>query len=368
MQECRKGMVRKMKKRVTSILAGVCAAAMLLTGCSSEISNEYVTISQYKELEVPMVEQVEVTDEMVEEEIHMILESAAEYIEVSGRAAQFGDMANINYVGRLNGEAFEGGTADGYDLELGSATFIDGFEEGIVGKEIGDVFDLELTFPEDYGSADLAGQKVVFEVTLNSITEVKVPELTDEWVQSYSETAKTVEEYKAEEKVKLQEYYEQSAKAQLEEAAWEKFMENTTVNKYNTEELQSLISLQQEQYKLAAEEYDMEFAEFIEAYTGLTEEEFNAEVSSVSKNQLKEKYAAQLVIEKEGIEITEEKKLPIYEQFVEYFGLGSVDELKTMLEEAGTLDTLEEQVEIQIVREWLTEHCKQVEVEESSEE
>ena len=71
-------MVRKMKKRVTSILAGVCAAAMLLTGCSSEISNEYVTISQYKELEVPMVEQVEVTDEMVEEEIHMILESAAE--------------------------------------------------------------------------------------------------------------------------------------------------------------------------------------------------------------------------------------------------------------------------------------------------
>lgn len=368
MQECRKGMVRKMKKRFTAIMAGVCAAAMLLTGCSSEISNEYVTISQYKKLEVPKVEFVEVTDEMLEEELKMLLETAAEYIEVTDRAAQLGDLANINYVGRLNGEAFEGGTADGYELELGSGTFIDGFEDGIVGKEIGDVFDLELTFPEDYGSADLAGQKVVFEVTLNALTEVKIPELTDEWVQSYSETAKTVEEYKAEEKAKLQEYYTESAKSQLEDAVWEKLMENTTVTKYNTEELQNLISLQQEQYKLAAEEYDMEFAEFIEASTGLSEEEFNAEVSTLSKEQLKEKYAAQLIIEKEGIEITEEKKLPIYEEFMNYFGLGSVDELKTMLEQAGTLDSLEEQVEIQIVREWLVEHCKQVKVEESSEE
>lgn len=358
----------KMKKKLVAITAGMCAVAMLFTGCSSEISNDYITISQYKGIEVPAVEFTEVTDEVLQEEINYMMESSAEYVDITDRAAKLGDWVTIDYVGRLNGEAFDGGTAEGYELELGSGTFIDGFEDGIVGKKIGDVFKLDLTFPDNYGSAELAGKDVVFEVALNSITEVKLPELTDEWVQSVSTTSKTVDEYKDELRTMLQEYYTETAQAQLEESVWEQFMANTTVNKYDTEELQELIALTQDQYKSMAEDYEMEFGEFIEAYAGVTEEEFNAEVSTLSKERLKEKYAVELVIEKAKIEVTDEKKLPVYEQYLEYFGFETVEEMKAAFEDAGTLESLEQEAETQIVKEWLVEHCKQVETKEGSEE
>ena len=127
---------------------------------------------------------------------------------VTGRAAQSGDVANIDYTGTVDGVAFTGGTATGYDLTLGSGSFIDGFEDQIIGHNVGDTFDVTVTFPDGYGDSTdaegntitLSGKEAVFSVTLNSISESVTPELTDEWVDSTfgtSDDVHTVEELKA---------------------------------------------------------------------------------------------------------------------------------------------------------------------------
>ena len=111
---------------------------------------------------------------------------------VTGRAAQSGDVANIDYTGTVDGVAFTGGTATGYDLTLGSGSFIDGFEDQIIGHNVGDTFDVTVTFPDGYGDSTdaegntitLSGKEAVFSVTLNSLSENVIPELTDEWVES----------------------------------------------------------------------------------------------------------------------------------------------------------------------------------------
>ena len=141
-----------MKKRMRVLTAVACAAVVLMTGCQAkELSNEYVTVSAYKGVEVDLIEAAaKVTDADVDAQIESILSNYAEKVEVTDRAAKEGDIANIDYVGTKDGVAFEGGSYEGYDLTLGSGTFIEGFEEGIVGHNIGETFDLNLTFPEAY--------------------------------------------------------------------------------------------------------------------------------------------------------------------------------------------------------------------------
>ena len=137
-----------------------------------------VTLGQYKGVQL-----YEVDSKVIAEELYQTMESYAELVTVN-RAAAEGDTVNINYVGKKDGVAFEGGTDDsetGFDLSLGSGTFIPGFEEGLIGATAGEVRDINLTFPEEYHSAELAGQAVVFTVTVNEVKERVVPELTDEF-------------------------------------------------------------------------------------------------------------------------------------------------------------------------------------------
>ena len=157
--------------------------------------SKYVTIGQYKGLSLDKTVEA-VTDDMVDGRIKEELQNKAE--EVTEGSVQIGDVVTINYVGTKDGVAFDGGTATDAQLTLGTGQFIDGFEDCVVGHNIGDTFDLDLTFPENYGNEDLAGQAVVFTVTLKGISQTDVPELTDEFVQSVSDTSKTVEEYKKE--------------------------------------------------------------------------------------------------------------------------------------------------------------------------
>ena len=185
------------------LAAGICALSLFLTGCSGEISNDYVTITKYKGVEIDKVDADAVSDNDVEAQINSVLQSKSTTTEVTDRAAQTGDTVTIDYEGKKDGVAFDGGTATDAQLTLGSGQFIDGFEDGVVGHNIGDTFDLDLTFPENYGNEDLAGQAVVFTVTLKGISQTDVPELTDEFVQSVSDTSKTVEEYKKEIKKSL---------------------------------------------------------------------------------------------------------------------------------------------------------------------
>ena len=197
-----------MKKAKVLLLAA--CAVMVLGGCGSnqtkgELKNEFVSISQYKGVEIEKQEVKEITDEAVDEEINRRLEAKATSVDVTDRAVEKGDTANINYVGKKDGVAFDGGSADNHPLEIGSGAFIPGFEDGIIGHKIGETFDLPLKFPEGYKNADLAGKDVIFTVTINSIQAKSIPALDDAFVASVSETSKTVDEYKKEVKAELEE-------------------------------------------------------------------------------------------------------------------------------------------------------------------
>ncbi len=173
------------KKKMILLLIGI-ITVMILTGCGNKTEKNnaapVVTLGQYKGLTLH-----ELDSSVIAEELYNMMEEYAELVTVD-RAAKDGDTVNINYIGKKDGVAFEGGTDDseaGTDLKLGSGQFIDGFEEGLIGVVAGEVRDLNLTFPENYGKTELAGQKVVFTVTVNEVKESVVPKLTDDFAKEH---------------------------------------------------------------------------------------------------------------------------------------------------------------------------------------
>ena len=160
-----------------------------------------VELGQYKGLTVEKVS-AEVTDTDVMLELEKVQRQNARKVEVTDRAAQMGDIANINYLGSVDGVPFDGGKAEGHDLELGSHSFIEGFEDAIVGHNIGEEFDINVTFPEAYHAPELAGKPAVFAIKLNALTAKELPELNDAFAEDVSEFS-TLDEYKADILAKL---------------------------------------------------------------------------------------------------------------------------------------------------------------------
>ncbi len=160
-------------------------------------AKDYVVLGEYKGVSVDL-DEPEVSEEYLQGYIDYVLSYDAVSVEVTDRSVEMGDTVNIDYEGKMDGVAFEGGTAQGADLTIGSGRFIDGFEDGIIGMEIGQTRELELSFPDPYeNNPDLAGKPVVFTVTVNSITVEQTPELTDEYVAGLGiEDCSTVEEFR----------------------------------------------------------------------------------------------------------------------------------------------------------------------------
>lgn len=170
---------------------------------------DYVTLpDDYADITID-ASLAEVTDQDISDYINEnLLSGFATTSQVTDRAAATGDTVNIDYVGTIDGVEFDGGSAQGYDLELGSGTFIDGFEDQIVGHTPGETFDVNVTFPENYASTDLAGKDAVFSTTLNYINETVTPELTDAWVQeNLSDTMPVTDVSSLNEMVKNQLFY-----------------------------------------------------------------------------------------------------------------------------------------------------------------
>ena len=356
-----------MKKKLVSLVAGLVVSTMILGGCSSEISNDYVTISQYKGLEVEKATPAEVTDEDVESYISSMCEANSTSTVVTDRVAQDGDTVTIDYEGKMDGVAFDGGSAVDAPLTLGSNSFIDGFEEGIVGHGIGETFDLDLVFPDPYpNNPDFAGKPVVFTVTVKGITQVDVPELTDELVKTtLSETSQTVEEYKQEVRDFLESNNESAARNTLKSNAWNALMDNTQVTKYPEDELKAMIDTIQQQMEQNAAYYGVEFEEYRDTYLEMDEEAYNSEITQSAKDRLKEELVADLVIEKAKIDVSEEALKKKYEEYASQTGYSSAEELKEVMESYGSMDDLEEMAKIDIVQDWLADNCKQVEKSDS---
>ena len=201
------------------------------TGVTFEIGvyvKPEVTLGQYKGLEVEK-QNVEVTAEEVEAEIKKVQEQNSRMVTVTDRAAQMGDVVTISYLGTVDGVAFEGGQSDAYDLTLGSHTFIDTFEDQIVGHNVGDKFDVNVKFPEEYHSEELKGKDAVFAVEVKEIKFKELPEANDELAQDVSDFD-TLDEYKADLNKKLIADKEAKAKQVMSDSLLDKAVANATMD------------------------------------------------------------------------------------------------------------------------------------------
>lgn len=346
-----------MKKRFAIVFAGVLASSIILAGCeaSKGLETDNIKITQYKEIEVDAVQKPEeVTEEAVEERIEMTLASKLETIEITDRPVKSGDTANIDFVGKIGGEAFEGGSAEGYPLEIGSGAFIPGFEDSIIGHSIGETFDWNGSFPEDYDNADYAGKDVVFTITVNSISQSIVPELTDEFVKSVSEKSKNVKEYKAEVKKQLEKEDKENYENQLNSQVIQKVLENSEVPEYPEDEVEKMCVETIEQYKTIATYLNMEYEDYLQQ-NGFSIEEFEKRVENDAKESIKQTMAIKAIAEKEKIKMTDEIYEERLKEMAKLYEYEDVDAIKEAFEE----EDLKDIVLKELVVEWLAEHCIQ---------
>ena len=274
------------------------------------VASEYVELGEYKGLTVELqAGKYDVTDEMVEDRFASNVENfgtAVMDVFTEG-TVQEGDLANIDYVGKKDDVAFDGGTAEGYDLKIGSGSFIDGFEEGLVGVEIGSTVDLELTFPEAYHSAELAGQDVVFTVTVNEVKRGP-EEITDEVIsKGTSEKYTTVEAYKEYVRSILEEDAENARQSEILSGIVTQVVANASVKGCPQDLVDYNVNSMKEYYEQTAAMYGMELEAFLEAAMGTTVEEFEKEARIAVENSVAQEMCLAAVGEAEKLEVTDEE-------------------------------------------------------------
>lgn len=267
--------------------------AELMAGIDVE---KCVTLGDYKGVTVEKTIQ-SVTDEDVQNEIDNAL---ANYPVEVDQAAKEGDTVNIDYVGKIDGEEFDGGSDQGADLKLGSGKFIDGFEDGLIGARKGETRTLNLTFPEDC-TQDLAGKAVEFTVTVNAVKE-PLSEPTDQWVADNIEGYDNIADYKAGIRSEQEENNEQTADNQVRYAAWTQVIDNCTINEYPETLVEVGKKLYEQQVETYAKYAGMELDAYIES-SGLTQEEYQSNMEEYGKNVAAQALVCQAICDKEGFAI-----------------------------------------------------------------
>lgn len=328
-----------MKKRMICM---VIAMAFMLSGCGQKAAihaEDYIELGQYKGLEVSRMNTV-ATEEEINQQISIFMDSYTEAVPVTDRTdVRVGDTANIDYVGKIDGVAFAGGTADGYDLTIGSGRFIPGFEEGLVGVKVGETVDLNLKFPDDYSNnSDIAGKDAVFTVTVNSIS--MTPELTDELINTMSNGQYTsVADFKQ----YIRDYIEGTNKIYADSDMYTSLLnmasENAKIKQpipesYIQEKKDDMIQSTQSR----ADSYNMELNEYVEKYMGLDEATFKEKVEEASGKLAKEGLVVQAIANKEGLSVSDEDFDSQIEEYVKMYGYKD----RKDLEEHMSVDTIKE--------------------------
>lgn len=299
------------------------------------IETDAIAIGEYKGIEIDKVEVAAVTDEEVQAEFDSYMAAFNEEVEVTDRdTLENGDIADIDYVGKINGEEFDGGSSEGYKLELGSGTFIEGFEEGLVGVKKGETKSLALTFPEDFGNTEYAGKDVVFDVTVNGIYKTQEPEVTDEFVKENTEF-ESIEAYKADIRSSMEESNESTATNEKRNAIWSAVLSNCAIKKYDEQEVKDYI-LEYKTYvdNMVTSSYGMTFDQYLEA-CGLGVEDFKETAVTNAKAAAKEQLILDSIAEKEGITVSDEEYQEYLNDYMEGMGVTTEDELWTQFESQG---------------------------------
>ena len=261
-----------------------------------------VKLGEYKGLEAKMLD-TEASDEDVENELKNMQDRNSRLVSVDDRAAEMGDTAQIDFEGFVDGVAFDGGKGENYPLELGSNSFIPGFEEQVAGHKVDEEFDVNVTFPEEY-EPSLAGKDAVFKCKIHEIKVKELPELDDEFAKDVSEFD-TLDELKADLKKQISERKEKDAKVDFENQVLEQVVENMEVevpecmNEQKCDEM-----IQDYSYRLQMQGIDL--ATYLQ-YLGQTMEQFKAQFAEGAKKQVLVSLALDAIVEAENIEATEEE-------------------------------------------------------------
>lgn len=284
-----------------------------------------VTLGEYKGLS-EVKEAVTVTEEEVDKEVENARNRNARIIDIDDRAAQDGDTVNIDFDGYLNGERFDGGKAEGYDLKLGSGSFVPGFEEQVVGMSIGEEKDLNITFPEQYAE-ELAGKDVIFKVKLNSISASELPELDDEFAKDVSEFD-TLAEYRESLRADILKRHQEQADNMFRSEIVRKACENMTADIPEvmiTDKVEEIIRNYAANFGIPAG--DMDFEKLCETM-GLSEEVINASIRPSAKAQVETDLLLEAVAKAEELSASEEDIEAYINRVAENIG-APAEEIKT---------------------------------------
>ncbi|MEK5644715.1 trigger factor [Paenibacillus rhizosphaerae] len=322
-----------------------------------------VTLGDYKGVEVP-VQKVEVSDEELDAELKRLQERHAELSVIDEGAAENGDIAVIDFDGSVDGVPFEGGQAERYSLELGSGTFIPGFEEQVVGMATGDFKDVEVTFPETYHAEELAGKKAVFKVKVHEIKRKQLPELDDEFAKDVSEF-ETLAEYKEDLKKELLARKEQEAKGNKEAAVVDKVAANAEVE-IPQAMIDSEIQNMMRDFDNRLRNQGMNLEMFL-SFSGQTTADLQEQMKDDAEKRVRNNLVLEQIAKEENIEVTEEDINKELEVMAESYKR-TADEIRNILTANGSLGSLREEISLRKTVDLLVENSKEVEAAEETAE
>ncbi|WP_337460920.1 trigger factor [Jutongia sp.] len=287
-----------------------------------------VTLGDYKGIEVEK-KTAEVTDEELQAEIDKVRESNSRMITVEDRAVQDGDITTIDFEGFVDGEPFEGGKGENYPLTIGSHSFIDNFEEQLIGKNIGEETEVNVTFPEQYQAEELQGKPAVFKVTIKEIKVKELPELDDDFAQDVSEFD-TVDEYKEDLKKKLLENKEAALKREKEEDVVGKIIENATME-IPDPMVDTQVRQMVQEFSQRIQSQGLSLQQYMQ-FTGMTPESLTNELQPQALKRIQSRLVLEAVVAAENIETSDEDLEKELEKMAEMYQM-EADKLKELVGE-----------------------------------
>ncbi|MDM5315682.1 trigger factor [Fictibacillus sp. b24] len=313
-----------------------------------------VKLGDYKGLEVEKTE-TEVTDEDVQDELIRLLEQQAELVVKEEGTVENGDTVNIDFEGFVDGEAFEGGKAENYSLEIGSGSFIPGFEEQLVGEKAGAEKDVNVNFPEEYHAEELAGKPAVFKVKIHDIKSKQLPELNDEFAKEAEGDAETLEDLKKELRTKLEESKKQEAENKTRETVIEKASENAELDipeaMVNTE-LDRMVQEFGQRLQMQGMNLDLYYQ-----FSGTSEEALREQMKEDAGKRVRTNLVLEAIVEAENIEVSEEEIDAELSKMAEMYKM-EVEQIKQMLAMQGGNDAVAADLKVRKAIDFLVENSK----------
>ena len=320
-------------------MTAVVITAAVLAGCNNNTSSasvqvekynvdDFVTLGQYKDFEIEYEQTQMVTDEEVEDQIKQTLMMNTTYEEIKDRdTIKKGDYINLDYDGKINGESFPGGTSKGANIQVGSAGFIAGFEDQLVGKKTKTTFDINVKFPDTYNDPELAGKDAVFTITVNAINNRIEPVLNDEFVQKNSTQSKTVAEYKQEIKKYLQDQKESLAKQYKQYMAESQAIGNATVSGYPKGMIEKMVAEYKETVQKMAKESSKEYKDYLQETFSLEEKDFDDKLKAYMEETAKLNLIIEAIEKKENLTLSDSDMENAILDYAKQNGMESKEEL-----------------------------------------